>query len=434
MPHSVPPDHPPHSLLGRAEPVLRRALPALYVVAAAIGTLVCGVAQQCNNFRIFRAAHANLLAGADLYALHPGQHLDLFKYSPTFALLFAPFTVGPFPLALFGWNVLNALLLYWAVRRLLPGPRGTLALALLWLGFVTTMDGTQSNGLVAALIVLAFLAVEQGKGGRAAWLVALGALVKIFPVAALAFAWLRPRPWRPLAAFAGAMGVLVALPLLVVTPAELAAQYRSWWTIEGVDALDRGHSVMRLLHEWGGYDGPNWPVQLAGAVALMLPLLSARVRRDAARRRLMLASLLLYVVLFNHKAEQPTWIIALAGVAIWCVSAPRARRGTIRRLPLAGATLLATVPMMVAGLMPHWGARQPLLPMLLVTGCCALVWGSVQAELLASPLAVARRRFPRRAPAVAHAQPQTAHGAAARTAYAGAVNETGGLGAGDEAA
>ena len=35
---------------------------------------------------------------------------------------------------------------------------------------------------------------------------------------------------------------------------------------------------------------------------------------------LALASILLWIVIFNHKAESPTFIIAMAGVALWFVT------------------------------------------------------------------------------------------------------------------
>ena len=67
----------------------------VYLVIVAIATGVC-VAKECNNFLIFRAAYSHLVAGRDLYIAYTAEHVDLFKYSPTFALLFAPFAWLPF--------------------------------------------------------------------------------------------------------------------------------------------------------------------------------------------------------------------------------------------------------------------------------------------------------------------------------------------------
>src|SRR5207248_907249 len=119
------------------------------------------VVKRSNNFTIFRSATLNLLAGRDLYAAHPDQHLDYYKYSPTFALLFAPLAYLPFALAFFCWSLLNALLLWYALDRLLPGRPATLALALLYLEVLFAMQYGQSNSLVTALMILAFVAGDR---------------------------------------------------------------------------------------------------------------------------------------------------------------------------------------------------------------------------------------------------------------------------------
>ena len=87
----------------------------LWIGAIVAATLQQGVARQNNNFRIFRAASRHLIAGSDLYAAYPAEHFDFYKYSPTFALLFAPFAYVPFPLAMLLWNALNAGALYVAL-------------------------------------------------------------------------------------------------------------------------------------------------------------------------------------------------------------------------------------------------------------------------------------------------------------------------------
>jgi hypothetical protein len=298
-----------------------------------------------GNFEIFRAASRHLVTGQDLYARYPDELQDQFKYSPAFAVLFAPFAWLPWPLALFLWSALNALALFVAMERLLP-PRAALAgLAFLLLEVVRAMQNAQSNALVAALIILAYVALERGRAWRAAVAVALGAAVKIFPLAALSFALPRRRALRSGLATA-AVGVgLALLPLLVTPPVTLAAQYRSWRAIESSDTGERWFSVMELVHRWTGTDWPNWPVQLAGTLLLLAPLALRRDRWDDARFRLRyLCSLLLYVVLFNHQAERASYVIAFAGMTIWFVTEPRAAwRTALFGLAMVAIPLMSTV-------------------------------------------------------------------------------------------
>src|SRR5204863_4420040 len=87
-------------------------------------------ARPSGNFEIFRTASRHLVSGQDLYAEYPAEHTDRFKYSPTFALLFQPLLWVPWPLALLLWHAFNALLLFVAVERVLPGRQAMLVAGL----------------------------------------------------------------------------------------------------------------------------------------------------------------------------------------------------------------------------------------------------------------------------------------------------------------
>jgi hypothetical protein len=194
-----------------------------------------------------------------------------------------------------------------------------------------SMQRSQSNSLVTGLVILAFLAFEQRQQLRAAVAIAVGAAVKIFPLAALALAIVHPRRMRFALWMALAMAIVLALPLLVVSPAALAAQYQSWRMVEAVDALSVGGGgggglyggVMQQLRLIFGVSWPNWPVQLGGTVLLMLPLARWRNWENAAFRLRFLCALLVYMVIFNHQSESPSFVIAVTGIAIWFATTPR---------------------------------------------------------------------------------------------------------------
>jgi len=334
-------------------------------------------ARPSGNFEIFRTASRHLVSGQDLYAEYPAEHTDRFKYSPTFALLFQPFAWLPWPLALLGWNLLNGLLLFVAVERVLPARRALLAQSLLLLEVLRGMQNAQSNALVAALIVLAFVAMERLRIWRAALAVALGVCVKIFPLAALTFAIPRRRAIRTGLATAATGAALIALPLLLMSPAALAAQYQSWRGVESADAQQRWFSAMELLHRITGIAVPNWPIQLVGTLALLAPLALRRDRWDDARFRLLyLCSLLLYVVLFNHQAERASYLIAFTGATIWFASEPVARW----RRWLYGTAML-TIPLMSTLIPGAWLRTDAATTYRLALPCLA-IWLVVQREML----------------------------------------------------
>ncbi len=369
-------------LVRRQRALVRRAIVGAYGVVAAIATAVYAGSGAVNNFRIYRASFVHLVAGRDLYAAYPAEHLDLFKYSPTAALLFGPFAVVPLVPALLAWNVLNTVPLCLAVARILPSPAVTRGLVLVLVAVALTTDGTQSNGLVAFLLVLAFDALERGKPVLAAIAIAAGAFLKIFPLAALAFAAFHPRPRRFASIFLLVALGFLALPLVATSPAALAAQYASWFRVEAVDALDRGASVMALLQRWTGATWPNWPIQLAGTALLLVPAVVHRRRRDPLSRLRFLASVLVFVVIFNHQAEQPSFVIALTGVAIWATVTP----ATPLRTTLAALCFALAAPLRFISASPaSWPMAPP--PTALAVLALALSWAVMQAEQLGVALA-----------------------------------------------
>jgi hypothetical protein len=282
-------------------------------------------AHHNNNFEIFRTSFLNLVGGADLYAASP-RHQDFFKYSPTFALLFAPFALVPFWLGVMLWNAANAVALYWGLGRVLAGEPLFAARALVFMDSIGAMQNVQSNALVAGLMIIGCAELDRRREMRAALAIAIGTAVKIFPLVAAVYAVFRPYRVPRFALWGIAAGIaLVAAPLVVLSPAELAAQYRSWGAIQQTDALARGHSMMFQLETWLGLGLPNWPMQLAGVLVLLAPLVRLHCWGIERFRMLFLASLLMFCVLFNHKAESPTFVVAIAGVALWFAHAPLTR-------------------------------------------------------------------------------------------------------------
>src|SRR5215207_5835733 len=200
-------------------------LPAvLWIGAIVAATLQQGVARENNNFRIFRAAARHLVAGSDLYAAYPAEHFDYYKYSPTFALLFAPFAYVPFPVAMLLWNALNAGALFVAIGLVLPQRAARIARVIVFLDMLGSLQNAQSNALVAALIVLTFAAYERHHTVLGSAAAITGTYVKLFPLAAVSFAIFHARKLRVALALVVGLALFAVLPLLVTSPDTLLAQ------------------------------------------------------------------------------------------------------------------------------------------------------------------------------------------------------------------
>ena len=299
----------------------------LWLGAIVAATVQHGIASQNNNFRIFRAASRHLIAGSDLYAAYPAEHFDFYKYSPTFALLFAPFAYLPFAPSMLLWNTLNAGALFVAIGLVLPRRAATLARAIVFLDVLGSLQNVQSNALVAALIVLTFASYERHHTALGSLAAIAGTYVKVFPLTGVSFAIFHPRKVRvAIAVMVGAL-LFALLPLLITSPERLLAQYASWRAIETVDATARGFTVMQLIEQLFHAGLPNWPIQLAGVLILVAPVVVQRGRwHDWTLRRLYLCSVLVFCVIFNHQAESPTFVIAITGVAIWFAALERPSR------------------------------------------------------------------------------------------------------------
>jgi hypothetical protein len=348
--------------ISRARPWLA----ALYVIAVVVVTLQRGVLTTSHTtFPIFRQSYHHLVAGRDLYAFYPAEQGgaldDRFKYSPTAALLMGPFALPPLPVGLLLWNLLNAGALVLAIGTLLRKRAATIAAALAFPWVFHAIQSSSSNGLVAALIVFAFVAAERRQQVGGALLVAAGALIKLFPLSAATFALFRPRRVRFGALLLTAFILLLALPLLVTPPETLLAQYRSWRGMVTWDEGDLkfGLSIMRVMRDYLGVAMPNWPLQAIGTALLLVPpLLKSALWDDAGFRRRFLCSLLVYSVIFNHQAEHQSFVIAATGLAVWiATSRPTAWRLLLTFLCLVG---FQTVPF-------------------------TLVWLTMQTELLTMP-------------------------------------------------
>lgn len=318
----------------------RHGVLALFLLSAAVVSAQRVTLGKHRVYLLYRAAFYDLLAGRNLYADRSADYLDYFRYSPTFALLFAPFAVVPVALGVLLWYTLNAVALFLALRALLPERAAKIAQVIVLADLVRSMQSSQMNALLAALMIAACLAFQRGQPGPGALAVNLGAFAKIFPAMAGVFALLSPRRVRAIGLLTVTAAVLLALPALVTGPAELVRQYR-WWMDIGPGESKPWFSLMDALNVWTGTTWPVLPVQLAGVALLLLPVALRRdAWRDAGFQTLLLASLLVFSVLFNHRAETPSYVIAAAGIAVFFAAFPRTR---LHLFVLVLYLLLATV-------------------------------------------------------------------------------------------
>jgi hypothetical protein len=303
-----------------------------------------------NNFRIFKFSFYHLVQGQDIYQLFPEDHWDLYKYSPGFALCFGLLSWMPDAIGLLLWNLINSLCLFAGIR-LLPGVddgKKSWILLLCLLEMLLSIQNTQSNGLMAGLIVLGFALAERRNYFLSTLCIVFSFYIKIYGALAFIFYLFYPGKLKLMGWSLFWMLFFAFVPLLAVNGHQLVYLYRSWLHLLLNDrSASIGLSVMGLLESWWHLAAAKNAVTVAGILVFLLPLVRWRLYRDLHYRLLYLASTLIWMVIFNHKAESPTFIIAMAGIGIWYFSQ---NPGPLNRVLLILSFLL--ISMSVSDLVP----------------------------------------------------------------------------------
>jgi hypothetical protein len=344
-----------------------------------------------NNYVIFRQSFYHLIGHQDLYVERLGEHWDYFRYSPSFALAFGGLAWMPDVIGLLLWNALNALTLYvaWAT---LPVSSERARLAAGWfvaIELMTALQNAQSNALIAGLLILSFNALERKRVIAATLLIVVAAFIKVFGLAALALAAFYPEKKKFAASVMLWTMAIALLPLVVVSPEHLVELYQSWGRLLTTDyAGSSGLSLMAWLQAWFGVNLPKRAVVLGGLVLLLLPLALVRRYDELTFRLLFLCDILIWVVIFNHKAESSSYIIAMSGVALWFFARETGRFDAI----LLGLAFVFTT-LSPTDVFPRSFSTAFFVPYAIKVVPCVLIWFKVTFDLVSRDTGTARPRF-----------------------------------------
>jgi len=347
-----------------------------------------------NNYLIFKQSFFHLIENKDLFIAYPNEHWDLYKYSPTFALLMAPLAMLPDAIGLTFWNLLNVLVLLFAIKKLRPPsfghPQGGIKvervkIAILFfiiIELLTALQNEQSNALMAGLMILGFCFLEKEKIWLGCLCIALTVYIKLFGLVAFALFLIYRKKGRFILASTMWMVILAGLPLFVVSFEQLQVLYSSWLNMLSNDhSASYGLSVMGVGESWFGLGFLKNKIVLLGIALFCVPLLKIKSYSNYEFRWRLLASILLWVVIFNHKAESPTFIIAMCGVGLWYFfSNPKSDFEKKINLALAvlGFVLTSLSP---TDLFPRVIRENYITPYVLKVVPCILIWGKLIWEM-----------------------------------------------------
>ena len=310
-------------------PLLRdyRLLCGLWMLLAVIAALT--KLHRCNNFLIFRGVFWHTWQQTSLYAPYPVEYGDVNHYGPFFSLVIAPFAVVPLWVGLLLWCVALTVLLYTAVRRSQFTNRQQLFL--LWFcahELLTALFMQQFNIAIAAIILLTYYCIERERDFWAAFWVMLGTFVKLYGIVGLAFFLFSKHKGRFVASLALWAVVMLVAPMLISSPDYVLSQYQEWYACltekngENLASIAQNISLLGLVHRTTGLEFSDLWLILPGMVIFALPYLRLSQYRHAAFRQTLLASVLMFVVLFSTGSESSGYIIAFVGVVVWYTCVP----------------------------------------------------------------------------------------------------------------
>jgi hypothetical protein len=105
---------------------------------------------------------------------------------------------------------------------------------------------------------------------------------------------------------------------------QLIFQYQSWLNLLSLEHDQiYGISVMGWLNTWFGLSINKFIPVIVGVCLFCLALFQFKKYQFKQYRLWMLCSVLIWVVIFNHRAESASYIIAYAGICLWFLSSPK---------------------------------------------------------------------------------------------------------------
>lgn len=282
--------------------------------------------QAYNNYLIFKNVFWHTWEQKNLYLQYPDLYFDSNHYGVFFSILIAPFAVLPDWLGISLWNLANAGLLVFAFSKL---PFSSVKKSwLAWLclqEYITAAVSLQFNVGLTGLLILSATYIYERKETQSAIAILIGFFVKIYGIVGLsAFFFVKNKMRFILSLMIGTL-VFLALPMLISSIDFGLQSYADWHQSLSEKNLSnqvlgnrQDYSLMGIVRRvLGDASISNLVFIVPGLIAFGLPYLRWKQYQYLPFQMMILASSLLFLVLFSSGSESPTYIIAVAGVMIW---------------------------------------------------------------------------------------------------------------------
>jgi len=354
----------------------------------AILCLVLGIQAILNdeiaNFVIFKTSSIRFLHHENLYEYIQYKIIyDKFFYAPQFAFFFLPFALLPLKLSIVLWLLLGATLFYFAIQNLpLSNNQKAVVFFIALSDLINSFQNLQTNALNTAFMLFIFSFLHNQKYILAALCVAFCLSIKIYPAAAVLLFLFYPNKLKFLLWCSLLTALFFMLPLLVVPKDYFFSSLNNWIKSITEDATDKfisnSPSLIGINYTWFSNPINHFYIQLTGLLLVFVPLFKIlKKETDTTFILLYLSFIMIFVVIFNHAAESPTYIIAITGAAIWYAVSPKSTKNNALLVLLIVACIL-----LPTDIFPHDFRKNYLEPLKIRVIPCLLIWLKLFYELL----------------------------------------------------
>lgn len=279
-----------------------------------------------NNYLIFKGVFTNTLQERNIFLQYPDLYFDSNHYGIFFSLLIAPFAMMPDGFGAVLWNVASTLVFLYAVYKLpFPDAKKSFFAWLCLQEFITAATYFQFNIILTGLLILSAVYIYERKETQSAFTILIGTFVKIYGIVGLSAFFFIKNKTKFILSFVVIALLFFVLPMLISSKEFGIQSYFDWYTSLSGKNLEnqalgtrQDYSLMGVVRRiLGNAEISNLIFLIPGFLLFMLPYLRIKQFKFLPFQLMILASTLMFVVLFSSGSESPTYIIAVSGVVIW---------------------------------------------------------------------------------------------------------------------
>lgn len=340
-----------------------------------------------NNYLLYKSVFNHSLEKKNIFSLYPDLFFDSNHYGVFFGVLIAPFAMLPDGWGMVLWNVANVLVFLFAIYKLpFSNTQKSLFAWLCLQEYITAALYFQFNVALTGLLMLSAIYVLRGKEVRSSFALMIGFFVKIYGIVGLSAYFFMKNKWKFILASLAFFIVFLVLPMFYSDVQFGLQSYVDWYQSlteknlsNQVLGTRQDYSVMGIFRRVSGDATlPSLAFIIPGLVLFLLPYLRTKQYQFPAFQIMILASTLLFLVLFSSGSESPTYIIAVSGVMIWFLMQKK-----ISKLDIG---LLVFVVILTcfgfSDLFPKFVKEEYIMKYSLKALPCILVWLKIIYELL----------------------------------------------------